>query len=253
MKIDKVYIVTIDHTDENYSDTLNRIMDIDLPNRCDYEFLGVNGYGISNSDLEELGYSIYDNWNISKSNDSLIEKSNKYWLRDMTRGEVGCVLSHIQIWEDAYNNNYDNILIYEDDVISDSKFDWSVLQQLRDVNYDLFYIGRFPQFGFNGVYDTPLDKYPNLCKPGYSYQTHAYMLSKTGIAKIVEDYIPILKSNLVPADEFLPSICGWTPRLDLNDLFPNKIRAYGLTDWENSVYQIRTENFGNSLTQPTND
>jgi|SRR5210317_417235 len=256
MKIDHIYVVSIDYSDSNISDTLNRINNIGLPNISTYTFRGVNGYAISNSELTQNNLRTYPKWNLSNdSNDNLVSDSdNKFWQRDMTSGEVGCVLSHIGIWEDAYANGYENILIYEDDVVSGNiPFDWDVLNKLEVLDYDLFYLGRFPQTGFKGVVDTPLDDYDQLCVPGYSYHTHAYMLSKSGISKLVENYIPILKQNLVPADEFLPSICNWTPREDLNDLFPGTINAFGLTDWQSGILQIRNEEIGNSLTQPNND
>ena len=250
MNVDKLYIVSIENTEENYSDTLGRVNDIGLPNRLEYEFMGVNGYGLTDSDLVGMGISGYDKWNVLTSDVKLADPDNRYWKRDLTRGEYGCMLSHIKIWEDAYENGYDNIIVYEDDVVSDNVFDWSVLSDIESLNYDLFYLGRLPQGGFNGVVDTPIEGYPHLCTPGYSYQTHAYMLSKSGIKKIVENHLPTLKKNLVPADEFLPAISNWTPREDLMDLFESDMNTLGLTEWNNGVVQIRTENFGNSLTQP---
>lgn len=257
MNIDHIYIITINNTSENYSDTLSRITDIGVPNKCTYQFMGVNGYELPDEYLSENGITLYPKWNLSvDGNESVIPDSqNKFWHRDMTRGEIGCVLSHIKIWEDAYENKYDNIIIFEDDIKSSgTPYDWSVLSQLKQLNYDLFFLGRYPQLGFDGVVDEILPEYPNLCVPGYSYQAHAYMLSRTGLIKIVEDYLPTLKSNLVPTDEFLPAICNWTPRTDLNDLFPGYIRGFGSTDWKNyAIHQMRTEDYGNSMTMPQND
>jgi hypothetical protein len=256
MNIDHIYIITINDTRENYNDVLNRIIEIGLPHRCQYEFRGVNGYELTKDDLDSYGISLYPHWNVLTATTDLgiHDTENKFWKRDMTRGEIGCVLSHLQIWEDAYENGYENIIIFEDDIISnETKFDWGVLTDLQSLNYDLFYLGRLPQLGFEGVVDTPLEEYPHLCTPGYSYQAHAYMLSKNGIAKIVEQYLPILKKNLVPSDDFLPAICNWTPREDLNDLFPGLIRGYGLTDWGSGILQMRTEDYGNSMTMPNND
>ena len=41
-------------------------------------------------------------------------------------------LSHIAIWEDAYKNGYENILVYEDDIVFKSKMDWSLLDKLKN-------------------------------------------------------------------------------------------------------------------------
>ena len=91
-------------------------------------------------------------------------------------GEVGCALSHISIWEDAYRNGYDNILVYEDDIVFRDTMDWNQFDKVRTMDYDLFYLGRMLQDGFDNVADKPIDDM--ICKPDYSYQTHAYMLSK---------------------------------------------------------------------------
>lgn len=252
MKIDHIYIITINNTAENYSDTINRIIDIGLPNECTYEFMGVNGYDLNPDDLGDMGITLYPEWNARNFDELPFDPDNKFWQMDMSKGEIGCVLSHMKIWEDAYENKYDNIIIFEDDIINDGNpFDWGVLQNIKQLNYDLFYLGRVPQTGFGGVEDVELEDHPGLCIPGYSYQAHAYMLSRTGLIKIVEDYLPILKQNLVPTDEFLPAICNWTPRTDLNDLFPGYIRGFGLLEWDNvGVLQMRNEISGNSTTNP---
>ena len=64
MKIDHIYIITINNTSENYSDTLNRITSMGLPNKCTYEFRGVNGYLLSNDDLSSRNISVYSKWNL---------------------------------------------------------------------------------------------------------------------------------------------------------------------------------------------
>ena len=37
-------------------------------------------------------------------------------------GQIGCALSHIKIWEEAYEKGYDYILILEDDAIIPDNF-----------------------------------------------------------------------------------------------------------------------------------
>jgi hypothetical protein len=253
MKIDHIYIITINHTDENYIETLNRINEIGIPNECTYEFLGVNGSEVTSNDLQSDGIKLYSKWNLDNTDMTFDDAGdNKYWHRELTNGEIGCALSHIKIWEDAYEKKYDNIIIFEDDVENDGKpYNWDVLSSIRELNYDLFYLGRHLQQGYDEVGDTPLENYPGLCVPGFSYQSHAYMMSRSGIVKMVEDYLPILKNNLLPIDEFLPALCNWTPRLDLNDIFPKNYRVFSRLEWDmEGVLQYRAEEFGNSMTMP---
>ena len=87
-------------------------------------------------------------------------------------------------------------------------------------------MGRVLQNGFDNVEDTPIDDM--ICKPGYSYTTHGYMLSKSGIKKIVENHLPKYKSMMFVVDEFLPSLYCETPRTELNDIFTKDINAYDI-------------------------
>ena len=126
--------------------------------------------------------------------------------------------------------------------------DWSLLDKLKKQNYDLFYLGRMLQDGFDGVVDTPFDN--DIVKPHYSYQTHAYMLSKSGIKKLVKNHLPKYKTMLFPVDELLPALYCETPRTELNSMFVKDINAFSLPHKQGVVEQGRTEMYNNSLTQP---
>lgn len=247
--IDKLYIVSIDLTQENINRVLEEVNLIGLPHEIPYEFVGVNGYLLEDNYLPENGYKIYKDWNLDTNVVKLSDDENRFWHRDVTVGEVGCALSHIGIWEDAYKNGYENILIYEDDITKVNDMDWDIVKEAQTLNYDLLYLGRLIQDGFRGVVDKPLND--NLCIPGYSYQTHGYMLSKSGIKKIIENHLPVYKKMLFPVDEFLPALYSWTPREELNNIFVKDINAFSLN--KQVVEQLRTEMFNNSLTQPNND
>lgn len=247
--IDKIYIVSIDWSTENIDSVLNEINQIGLPGEVPYEVLGVNGYELDKDYLPSNNMGVYTKWNLDNSDITIADEDNRFWHRDVTDGEIGCALSHITIWEDAYKNGYDNILIYEDDIFRSKEMDWSILLEAQSLQYDLLYLGRMLQNGFKGVVDQQISN--TLCRPGYSYQTHAYMLSKSGIKKLVENHLPVYKRMLFPVDEFLPATYTWTPREELNDIFVKDINAFSLND--QVVEQSRNEMFNNSLTQPTDD
>jgi GR25 family glycosyltransferase involved in LPS biosynthesis len=48
----------------------------------------------------------------------------KYFVNNhkLIDGQIGCALSHIKIWQDAIKNNYENIIIFEDDAIIPEDF-----------------------------------------------------------------------------------------------------------------------------------
>ena len=117
--IDKIYIVSIDWSDENINNVVSVIEDVGLPSRIPWQVIGVNGYELTNQDLIDRGITVYKDWNLSTGVVKLSDDENKFWHRDVTAGEVGCALSHIDIWEDAYKMGYENILIYEDDILKE--------------------------------------------------------------------------------------------------------------------------------------
>ena len=79
-----------------------------------------------------------------------IDGKKKYKeLKDKTKirpGQLGCLMSHIKILEKAKNNNYQNILIFEDDVIFCKNFIEKLVKLLKKVkqnegNFDVLYLG----------------------------------------------------------------------------------------------------------------
>jgi|TARA_R110000823_G_scaffold34720_2_gene96432 GR25 family glycosyltransferase involved in LPS biosynthesis len=65
------------------------------------------------------------------------------FLRDRAPGAWGCYVSHLEIIKDAKKNNYDKILILEDDVAIDDNFLSLFSQKVKDLPQDwkLFYLG----------------------------------------------------------------------------------------------------------------
>ena len=62
-------------------------------------------------------------------------------------GEIGCFMSHYLIWQDVIANNYEKILIFEDDILFEPEFRQNLESLLEDlehlkVNWDLVYLGR---------------------------------------------------------------------------------------------------------------
>jgi hypothetical protein len=60
----------------------------------------------------------------------------------MTKGAVGCALSHREAWLSIMNGNDDKVLVLEDDVYFDDKFNERLSEYLQNIpEYDLLYIG----------------------------------------------------------------------------------------------------------------
>lgn len=197
MKIDQIYIINLASSKE---DIQSRINQLGLPNNTSYFIMhAIDG----NSAYEQFGkYTSYPNWKI--------ESDNKWWNRDLTPGEIGCALSHTVAWKDALLKGYENILVLEEDFLSSGS---TALKNLKlPTQYDLLYLGR------NKVDESvaELEVEDDFYVPSYSYNTHAYMLSRSGIKKLVAYN---LQDRIIPADEFLSATFCLHPREDIKQLF----------------------------------
>ena len=241
MHIDKIYVISLDHSEENQQSILDRINKLSLPNQTTYQIINaVDGRKLFKTEegREEYGIRFYDKWNIGGSS---------WWSRDVTAGEAGGICSHMAIWEDAYQEGHKNILILEDDFDPQEPFDWNHAHELDNWDWDIVFLSRILQTSHDGVVDTRVGM-DHWVMPGYSYQTHAYLLSRSGLRKLIETNLIRLKNNIIVSDEFLPATYTYHPREDIRDLFVRNMTA--LAYHRNIVGQLRFEAAGNSLTSP---
>jgi len=245
MILDKIYIITLDHSQENYNSILDRIGVLELPEPIPYEIIqGVNGRElfVTEEGRESFGIKFYENWDTWK-----VDKGT-WWGRGVTTGEAGGICSHIKIWEDMYQNGYERILILEDDFEPTGPFDWESLSELDGYDYDIAFLSRILQSSHDGVVDYKIGL-DNWVKPGYSFQTHCYILTKSGVTKIVETNLDTLKQNIIVSDEFLPATYTWHPRSDLRGMYNQNMNAVAYIESQ-CIKQSRFEAINNSLTSP---
>ena len=124
--------------------------------------------------------------------------------RVITKGEIGCGLSHQLVFEKAYNeiSDNENILILEDDLTIDPYFMDAVKEieiESKNIDFDFMYLGR-KKVNENA----PEEKISStLVKPSYSYWTSSILYSKKGLKKILDlDF----KNNICTPDEFIPML-----------------------------------------------
>ena len=123
----------------------------------------------------------FNNINLNNINFFLADKHKK-------GGMYGAFDSHIKVIKDAYTNNYNNILIFEDDV-KIGKF-YSNLLLKKSINFmknnnewDIFYLGYFPYGPKFNI--TPITNHIFKSNP---VVTHAYCLNRKSIIKILNTY-----------------------------------------------------------------
>ncbi|XP_062337403.1 procollagen galactosyltransferase 2 [Osmerus eperlanus] len=152
----------------------------------------VDGKALNSSQLQAMGI------------DMLPGYQDPYSGRVLTRGEIGCFLSHYNIWTQVVEQGLLRVLVLEDDVRFEPRFRSQLLGIMENVDHalldwDLIYVGRKrlqvkqPERWVEGV--------TNLVHPDYSYWTLGYTLSLKGAKRLLETR-PLGK--MLPVDEFLP-------------------------------------------------
>lgn len=113
---------------------------------------------------------------------------NKKFLNERyILGSLGCRNSHLRIMEDALNNNYDRILIFEDDILFTQDPNKLLVNNINNLgNWDMAYFG-------------------GIIEPQYRNQivtTHAYAISK----KLIEETYCMLPHSGMEVDNFYAKI-----------------------------------------------
>ncbi|XP_033643048.1 procollagen galactosyltransferase 1-like [Asterias rubens] len=176
----------------------------------------VDGRALTDDDLKELGV------------DMLPGYRDPYHERVLTRGEIGCFLSHYFIWQEMVTEGFDKILIFEDDVRFKESFVPKIKALLQEINvnhldWELLYIGRKIM---EVDYESYLDGFQHVVKPSYTYWTLSYMLSLSGAQKLLAQK-PLGK--MIPVDEYLPIMFDVHPETDWADRFyPRNLKAYSV-------------------------
>uniref|UniRef100_A0A3B4Z8D9 Si:ch211-13f8.2 n=1 Tax=Stegastes partitus TaxID=144197 RepID=A0A3B4Z8D9_9TELE len=155
--------------------------------------------------------------------------TDPYSDRVLTRGEVGCFLSHYNIWKQVLQQELQQVLVLEDDVRFEPRFHSRLVAVMENVHkvgldWDLIYVGRKrlqakgPESWVKGV--------PDLVHPGYSYWTLGYVLSLSGAQKLLQAE-PLNK--MLPVDEFLPVMFNKHPKVEYMQHFEHRdLRAFSV-------------------------
>lgn len=152
----------------------------------------VDGKALNSSKLQALGIEMMPDY------------KDPYSGRVLTRGEIGCFLSHHVTWTQVVERGLQSVLVLEDDVRFEPRFKKRLQTIMEDVekaqlDWDLIYVGRKrmqvaqPEVSVEGV--------DNLVEADYSYWTLGYALSLRGARKLLSAQS---FSKMLPVDEFLP-------------------------------------------------
>ncbi|VDD77357.1 unnamed protein product [Mesocestoides corti] len=181
---------------------------------------GIEAKLIRATDGKELNPESIKQWNITQ----LSGYADPYHKRALKYGEIGCFLSHYRIWQDMLTDDYERILILEDDL----RFVPGFTRRLRatveeaDVgmpDWELLYVGR-KRMSSN---EEMVPGTRHLAFPSYTYWTLAYVLRRSGAHKLMAQR-PLEK--MVAVDEFLPIMFDQHPnKLWLSHFGPRNLLA----------------------------
>jgi len=180
----------------------------------------------------KLDYSFFeavDGKNINYKN----LKINNFWYDPhthlyLTKGEVGCALSHIILWkqfieicEENSSKNKENqfAMILEDDFIIKNKEVFKEILQINKGNFDFLYLGRKKMVDTKEKKSLLLSNYTkhNVVESVFSYWAIAYIISYNGAKKLYETNNYFFRDNLFPVDEYIPWLFGRNSIYGLKD------------------------------------
>ncbi|KAL6103085.1 colgalt1 [Pungitius sinensis] len=186
---DEVFMINL----QRRTDRRERMMRALYEQRIDCKVIAaVDGKATNISEIHAMGIHMLPGYN------------DPYHGRPLTKGELGCFLSHYNIWKEIVERRLHTSLVIEDDLRFEIFFKRRLMNLMREVeeeglDWDLIYIGRKRM-----QVDHPEKAVPNihsLVEADYSYWTLGYMISLQGAEKLMKAE-PLKK--ILPVDEFLP-------------------------------------------------
>ncbi|KAJ8345323.1 hypothetical protein SKAU_G00295160 [Synaphobranchus kaupii] len=170
----------------------------------------VDGNALNVSQIHTMGIHMLPGYN------------DPYHGRPLTKGELGCFLSHYNIWKEIVERGLKVSLVIEDDLRFEVFFKrrlQNLMEELQSqrLDWDLIYIGRKRM-----QVDRPEKAVPNihnLVEADYSYWTLGYMMSLQGAKKLLKAE-PL--KRMLPVDEFLPIMFDKHPVSDYMEQFEKR-------------------------------
>jgi collagen beta-1,O-galactosyltransferase len=162
MKVDKIYVIALDHSDEKFTDIKNRLSELNIPG---IPYLITNAFD-GRVNPTPNGINLYEGWN-------LLGHSNDWWNREILPGEIGCSVSHINVWRDIVNNGHQRVLVLEEDFKTIKPLYELSDEDLETLDWDFCYLGR-NKISKDATEESITEKIVN---PSASYNYHAYLLT----------------------------------------------------------------------------
>lgn len=123
--VDFIYMINLDKRPEKFESSLKQLLPYGIN---PYRFSAVNGWELSLADINDVGLKYTSNMTkdlmgtyypldgTGPCHEIMATEGRTYFCHCMSRGAIGCALSHLSILKDALDSGYDTIWIMEDDI-----------------------------------------------------------------------------------------------------------------------------------------
>ena len=155
------------------------------------------------------------------------EKSVRHTKRSLTNGEIGCALSHLQIYEKMVAEDIAELLILEDDAIIKKDFFPIIFQRAQWVpaNWKMLHfstedirLNTFPCYFIDTQKRYRLYRYTDIYNGTFCYiinnETARWLIKKSYPIHCPADNLIGKSCNVLPAYTITPCICGWVNNKD---------------------------------------
>ena len=178
----------------------------------------------NNSDMKDIPITKFNAIDGSKLNISTVPLTNlaqlemkqlettgfRYKHYQLTKGAIGCYLSHVKIWENIIKTKQDKVLIFEDDARIPPNMLHAMNKIMKDIpeDWDIVLLG----------------KYCNECVDKGKYYKinrfillHSYLISRKGVEKIInaDSLFPISQQLDAYLSEISDMLNIYAPKVDI--------------------------------------
>ncbi|KAM4021453.1 procollagen galactosyltransferase 2 isoform 1-T1 [Anomaloglossus baeobatrachus] len=209
---DEVFMINLKRRQDRRVRMLRSLYELQIQAKT---FDAVDGKALNESQIKTLNIDVLPGY------------QDPYSGRTLTRGEIGCFLSHYYVWKQVVDRGLEKTLVIEDDVRFEYQFRSKLVKLMNDIetvalDWDLIYIGRKRM-----QVQRPEKAVPNvmnLVEADYSYWTLGYAISLKGAQKLI-NADPLGK--MLPVDEFIPVMFNKHPvEKYMEHYYPRDLKAF---------------------------
>jgi GR25 family glycosyltransferase involved in LPS biosynthesis len=268
-QIDYIYMINLDERPEKFAASLSELQKYGI-SPC--RFSAINGWTLPVCVLDELGVRLSrphvrenvmgkvfrEIEGVEYRNIEFIKEANlAYFCTGITRGAIGCIMSHLSVLQDAYDSNYETVWVLEDDIqmIEDPRQISSLISELDqiDPNWDIFFTD-VDHKDSQGNYipcralamrpDVPIEtlsyylsKFQRVNETfsmvGMRYGTHSMIFRRSGIKKLLDYYRQHALFLPYDCDYWLiPSLRMYSPNKDIVSITLNPLTDNGSPNYQ---------------------